>query len=420
MLGNLITDKSSMKFDFFMHTIQIIKENGGSISRPDFEIKMSNFIGRNLQNGKGSINRTSYNKSKFPRYFGFVESVHDENGIESLCLTNRGVKLSETLVKTVSIDNSVSYSLQDRRLFTTLIFYSLIFDSFGKNNCGVEQSRTDVEPPKVLFKTLYSIGHATAKEIFYILYGLNGHPKNGKLPIHDSFENALNKVLENRINHFSYNGWASSWKIKNLLNDCKIINIFAENGFGFISSSHNEDTGEIEYSLSKDLSKEYMEYIERLSPFYNSLFYVQPSKSDQERKYAQEWIKTAIYGKYSSDRNVFHIDMNDIHNSILENQTFVKAIKAAFTNPRLSIYLEFNSSNYDDIISTFAGCDSLLERINDYRNIFHGWSQKSFRNEFLYREIKAVAAKSQNGININQALEKGCVRLPSNFNIIGV
>ena len=417
MLGNLITDKSSMKFDFFMHTIQIIKENGGSISRPDFEIQMANFIGRDLQNEAGLTNRTSYNKSKFPRYFGFVESICNENGNERLCLTSRGVALGETLVCHEMKDHSIRYDLQNRRLFSTLIFYSLMFDSFGKNNCGVEQSRTDVEPPKVVFNVLKNLGHATAKEIFYVLYGLNGHPKKHKQPIHDSFENALEKVLENRTNHFD--GWASSWEIKNLLNDCKIINIFAENGFGFISSYRNEDTGETEYCLSRDLCEKYVGYIEQLSPFYNSLFYVLPSRS-QERERARNMIKMAIYGRYYNERNVFYINLNEVHSSIIENENFVDAVKAAYANPTKSIYLEFNSADRNRIISSFAEYDTLLERIDDFRDDFHCWSTMPIQNDRLYREIMSVAAKSQNGISIRRALGNGCVRLPSNFNIIGV
>ena len=55
-----------------------------------------------------------------------------------------------------------------REDFIDLIFESVIFDSFGKNNSGAEQSNTDVEPPKVIFKTLLELGKATAEEISYV------------------------------------------------------------------------------------------------------------------------------------------------------------------------------------------------------------------------------------------------------------
>ena len=94
MIGNLTIDKASMNISYFLNTIRIISLNGGRISRRDFVNQMAEFIGVSAQKN-GKENRTPYNKSKLPRYFGFVDIDTDNDGINYLVLTNRGRKLSE-------------------------------------------------------------------------------------------------------------------------------------------------------------------------------------------------------------------------------------------------------------------------------------------------------------------------------------
>lgn len=47
------------------------------------------------------------------------------------------------------IESSKRYCINqnNRNKFIDLIFESIIFDSFGKNNCGVEKSNADIEAP---------------------------------------------------------------------------------------------------------------------------------------------------------------------------------------------------------------------------------------------------------------------------------
>ena len=416
MLGNITIDKSSMVLNYFLYTIQLIKENGGKLERTKFEREMAHFVGVPVYNDDGKANRTPYNKSKFPRSFGFVESVN-ENDQEFLRLTGRGEALSTVIGMKKLRDNSIKYFLTNRNYFMTLMFYSLCFDSFGKNNCGAEQSFTDIEPPKIVLRVLLELGKATAQEIYYVLYGLNGYPKKNCKPIHQSFEEAIEKVRENRKNHFSYKRWIDSWELKNLVNDCKIINIFTEKGFDFLSSCENK-YGEIEYSLSKDLTQEHLDFVSKLHPYYKPLFYVQ--ESDADEVVVQKWLRISIYGKFSSYQNVFRINIKDFSGSILDNKVFVKALKASFANPKTSVYLEFNTRVYQDILKCFADCENLLDRINDVQNPLNGWSVNGVNNRTLYNEIISVTKKPHNGLKINQILRSNMVRLPSNFNIIGV
>lgn len=76
MIGNLTIDKASMNISYFLNTIRIISLNGGRISRRDFVNQMAEFIGVSAQKN-GKENRTPYNKSKLPRYFGFVDRIKE-------------------------------------------------------------------------------------------------------------------------------------------------------------------------------------------------------------------------------------------------------------------------------------------------------------------------------------------------------
>ena len=94
MIGKLTIDKSSMNISYFLYTIKIIASNEGKISRKNFVKEMADFVGvPAVQNNKE--NRTAYNKSKLPRYFGFVDIVADEQELNYLVLTNRGEILVE-------------------------------------------------------------------------------------------------------------------------------------------------------------------------------------------------------------------------------------------------------------------------------------------------------------------------------------
>ena len=86
MIGRLTIDKASMNLSYFLYTIRIISSNNGSISRTDFSMQMGKFIGQPYD----IENRTPFNKSKFPRYFGFVDVKIDSNNKPLLVLTHRG------------------------------------------------------------------------------------------------------------------------------------------------------------------------------------------------------------------------------------------------------------------------------------------------------------------------------------------
>lgn len=89
MIGRLTIDKASMNLSYFLYTLKIINDNNGRISRMEFGKQMGDFIGMPSVKG-GKENRTPYNKSKLPRYFGFVDIEHGHSNENILVLTHRG------------------------------------------------------------------------------------------------------------------------------------------------------------------------------------------------------------------------------------------------------------------------------------------------------------------------------------------
>ena len=143
MIGKLTIDKSSMNMSYFLYTVLIISKHNGMVSRKTFVEEMASFVGvPAVKDGKE--NRTAYNKSKMVRYFGFADVVIGSSNEQYLVLTNRGKILIDYIKDNgEKIDSENRYSIlpECRSKFVDLIFESVIFDSFGKNNSGAEQSQ---------------------------------------------------------------------------------------------------------------------------------------------------------------------------------------------------------------------------------------------------------------------------------------
>ena len=116
MIGKLKIDKSSVELNFFLQSVLILHENGGRISRYRFERQMDIY-----QHGKSELQdladedsknylriniRTQYNKSKLPRYYGFIgRGTNTEYDKPDLILTKRGTILSKYIEKRQITEN---------------------------------------------------------------------------------------------------------------------------------------------------------------------------------------------------------------------------------------------------------------------------------------------------------------------------
>lgn len=388
MRGNLTIDKASMNLSYFLYTIQIIQNHGGKVSRLDFGKDMGAFIGiPAIKNGKE--NRTPYNKSKLPRYFGFVDVDVDSDGKTVLILTNRGKQLSQYIGCNSDAEASQMYYIlpENRDDFIDLIFESVVFDTFGKNNCGAETSNTDVEPPKVVFKTIRELGKATAEEICFVMYGLN----NGKF---DTFEEAIVFVKEKRASfNYNYDSFMEEWNIVNIAHDCKIINLFTDPSIQLLRAVRDEEIGKNFYYLNPSLDNGHLHQIDTIQATYkplNMFVYGSVNKAT-----LLDWVTNSAFGRVSDDRFIIHTEPknepfvgNHSHTS-WQPGAFEKALLQAFRYPQKNVFLLVDGITEQEYPALFGDYSSLLKRTNDLSDDDNGSSEKMVSAMDAYKYICA-------------------------------
>lgn len=404
MIGNLIIDKSSMNISYFLATVCIINRNGGKMTRQEFVKQMAGFMNVSPFDNSGREVRTPYNKSILPRYFGFVDRA-EENGTEFLVLTHRGRKLVEMVGEDPGEDADNRYSINSkyREEFIDLIFDSVIFDSFGKNNCGALTSNTDVEPPKVVFKAIQELGGATAEEICYVMYGLNKG-------VFSSFSKAIEAVLKDRSSSQNdYSRILDGWGVSNIVNDFKIANIFTNDNICLLV----RDSEKV-YNFSSTLGQQRLNQIKSIDAIYRPfrLFVY----TDGDEKTIQKWIRDTVLGRVGNNDFVFQYKKGDTMIGYKKGGTFIpgifeNALLKAFKYPKKNVYIIFNGVSESELPVILDKYYPLLKIIDDLADSKHGWSESFIEDEDTYRFIEAGTSTD---------LEYNRVRIPSNLQMVGV
>lgn len=294
-----------------------------------------------------------------------------------------------------------------------MIFESVIFDSFGKNNCGAEQSKTDVEPPKIVFKTILELGSATAEEICFVMFGLN-------FGIFKSFEEAIEVVKNNReVSEYDYKPITDQWQITNIVNDCKIINIFTDSDIGLLTSQRDEQNNKLYYSLSKTLDEVHKKQIRTIGAIYKPLrLYVY---TNGNIKTIHKWIDDVVLGRVSDNALVFRYNNNTdtefcydySKTGALVPGVFEKALLMAFNEDKKNVYIVLEGTTEAMLRKNFGRLLPLLRSKDDFLAEDHGWSKNSVKNEKLHDYLVKYSTNAKN------VLKDQMVRLPSNIHIIG-
>lgn len=411
MIGNLTFDKASMNISYFLYTIKIIGHNNNRISRPDFVEEMATFIGVPAQRN-GKENRTAYNKSKLPRYFGFVDIDVGNENTTFLVLTNRGKKLINYIgEKEDANPNERFYILHDdREKFIDLIFDSVIFDSFGKNNSGAEQSNTDVEPPKIIFKSLLDLKRATAEEIGYIIFGLNK-------ALFNTYEDAISKIKENRaISKYDYSRQMEEWNVTNIINDFKLINIFTNENIKLLTSVKDDEIEKVFFYLNPTLSERHLSQISSLNPIYQPLrMFIYTNTNNETIK---DWVNNAVLGSVSDNSYIYSYRENDKFigehdGNKFSPGLFEKALLKAFQNEKRNVFVLIEGTTEEQTHNLLGKYGVLLKRIDDLSDDKHGWSKESLKDNDVYNYIV------ENYSSFKRIAPDGEIYIPSNIQIVG-
>lgn len=399
MIGKLTIEKASLNMSYFLASIRILSDAGGILSRSDFISAMANFLGQSPVMPDGKENRTPYNKTKFPRYFGFI----DVNNDGDLILTARG-KLLDTIIEHSTdkdIDECYSIAVLKQYIFKELFLESIAFDTFGKNNCGAEQSKSDVEPPKLILRAINDLGYATKQELGFVLWGLDEG-------IFESYDDALSKVIGYREDPSAcnYDALINSWGKVNFVSDFKLLDILASSHVDFIQYDQRLKA----YSLSLTLTEAQRAIIASLSPIYRPL---QLFISGDNSVFAkQQWTDNAILGRYGDKSNIFHCNAHRGGDNAEFHIALAESLAKAYSNPKNNVVLVISGDeSYDNLFQHLNVC---FNRKDEYKSASHGDSIRAMYMPDLAEEIIKLSPKCARIIPQNE------VFFPGNLNVIGV
>lgn len=413
MRGKLTVEKAASNMSVFFKAIDIVVNSpNGIISRNDFGLKMAEFI-EIPANKDGKENRTPYNKSKFPRYFGFLDILLI-NDITYLKITKRGLRLhSHISDHGVDIDFEKRYFITKDKIgkVSELFWESILFDSFGRNNSGAEESFTDIDPVKLIIISLLKLKSCTREELCFIIFGLNGSVNQNSHEF-NSLDEAILKIKDNRLNKYNnYNIYFEKLGKLNIVNDFKILNILSDQNVRvLIEEDHN-------FRIDKQYSYTYIEQIKSnyFSPFYqakNELI-----SYEENSNINNNWIREIRLGSVL-DENIVVYDFRNqnSHLSIIddENGQFESALIKSFENPKTNIYLWAININEKFLEDNLGEAMTLLERVNDFNNNNNGFSINRLPlthklSVYLIRKSAKLKAKIK---------EFGGLYFPANFHII--
>ncbi|MFI3167379.1 MAG: AAA family ATPase [Bacillota bacterium] len=365
MLGKMTFDKASMNLSYFLYSIKLVVENGGEISRELFTERMGAFGNIPIKNNDGKENRTAYNKSKLPRYFGFLVVYEDKKGKDIIKVTPSGEKVY-TLIKEnpEARDSKTKYCIDDNKksAFMECIFANILFHTFGKNNTGAEQSCTDIEPPKVILKAIKQLGSATAEELVFILCSLN----EGEI---SSYSEAIKQIEKNRkIGDFDYGPYMVKWKMENKVSDFKIASVLAHDSIGILNEEKHAKRKTKSFMLT-DLARHTIgTKIDKLNIFYEPLQLIVYDTEDEN--YAFEWVSKTLLGCADESDCVICKLKEDFDQALLES------INISRVKPKSNVFLVVRNMNIASISSYFQKFSELLPRERNLESLTNGQSIK--------------------------------------------
>ena len=351
MIGNLTVDKASLNLSYFLKSVKIISDNNGRILRPDFVDEMAEFMGT-YATKDGKENRTPYNKLKQVQYFGFSNIDKNDEGTW-LCLTRRGEILATLISENVQEkDPEKKYYLEPESitLVRKLFIYDLLYNSYGRNNCGAEQSMSDTEPPKVIVKLLATIGECSCDEICYAIYALNGG-KDGNVREIRTWDAIISTIASKRERGEDYAPIFEKWGIKNIVQDFKIVNLLANPNIDVVRENNGL------YSLSPEVESQYVEVFKQIPTYYRPLMQIF-SNTDNEPEEVLEWILDYVINKKENSSDLLVCDIRQNENELQNNITNI--VRKAIALSKNNIYILIVSNSKEQLLSSFGSYETYM------------------------------------------------------------
>lgn len=182
-MGKLIMPKNEGRIKIIMDALKIYYDRY-YYDRDDYWVNNKYLIeelGKVI--GSGKENSWYTKKTQVATYFGLLE-WKPGNGSERR-ITESGIKFYEAYEK-YKISNNDEY----RNEYEKILMESIKDTTFGRNNYGSEESKSDVEPPNVFIRGILDLGNISKNEFGYMLYLL--HNKK------ESYEEVLKAIRDIR------------------------------------------------------------------------------------------------------------------------------------------------------------------------------------------------------------------------------
>lgn len=439
ILRTLKIDKSSVELRYLFKSLKIVEMNNGKIDRFNFIIHMetymkniySNITGKDLLNwgyscvyyllkspsvlNAGEYKRTAYNKTKLARYYGLLRIAKDKN-TTFIFLTKRGKEICDIIEEL----HNKNFNIKDYNKLKKNILSSVLFDSFGKNNDGMEQSKSDVEPPKILLKAILDLNYITSEEYIFLIFALDNKDYNN---LGDALEEIKksrresNDFISTRINELSE---LYRKNLQNFINDNKMISFFEQ--IKII------DKYEEKFYLNDEIKREYTGLIKKLNPFYKNLQLLLIGNPGSGKSYyinniilgniveTKQVVRTIIYPDYDYSDFIGFIKPTTINKKInysFEPGPFTLALEKCFKNPKKNIYLVIEDINRGNISAIFGDIFQLLDRFDNFNSSKHCMSKYYIKNDYVYNYLFKKLNSTQ-----RRKLKKNRIFLPSNLHLI--
>ena len=364
-------------------------------------------------NKDGKENRTPYNKSKFPRYFGFLDllSINEESHLK---ITQRGKRLHLCIADLGSeYEYEQRYIIGNESIVTAneLFWQSILFDSFGRNNSGAEESCTDVDPVKVIIKSLFKLNSCSREELCFIIFGLNEVDNKNSYKF-NSIEEAISAIERNREqNSNDYDKFFEKWNKSNVVNDFKILNILSDKNVRLLV---NEDNN---FRIDKRFTSSYLEQANSnyFSPYYNVTNEIISFEGNEKDN--SIWIRNIRLGSVL-DENIFIYDGKAIDKPLINKDNKIGHLETAliksFEEHKTNIYLWIRNSNEIFMEENLNEIVNLFDRVNDFKHYNNGFS----KNHLPETNPLAIFLSSKSKKAKAKIVEASGLYFPPNFHII--
>ena len=412
-------DKANQIFSYFLKSIQIVHDHDGEVPRIwDFVNEMAAFCGGDPAKENGEENRAWYNKSLFPRYYGFLDIKHttsDKSG-DYILSTPLGEQLFQLIEKREDAsgennENTLYIPTWNLGKMHELFYLSLTFNSFGRNNTGAEQSVSDVDPPKVMMKVIYDLNGASKEEICYCIYGLH----RGAFT---SLVDVIRTVNANRsIPGFSYSRYMEEWRLENISNDFKLAKLLVDPGVSILNKIQDEQGNEI-YVFSDLVPEDMRKKFSSFDGVYHAMKWMFVMNDISA---FPGWVRNVVAGSTHNDDEVFITQLGNRRFSDIAPNEFTKALVTAFSNPQRHVYFSISADDEGALRGEMGEYIKLLDRVDDFRQDYNGWSKEAIEAPTIYQKLLSNCSKYRgpDGRKLSDILGHNMIQLPSNFHFIG-